>query len=96
MHSPRVVAADDARAALQRLNDYYLKTMCRLIASTPRKLLLTELGLLPVQVFWSQTLPIWNSLAGLLVGSFTTLSVWTTLPMPFRKVLAVILWLTHR
>ena len=38
--------------------------------STPRKLLLTELGLLPLQVFWwRQTLQFWNSLAGLPVGS---------------------------
>ena len=51
MHSPGIAAADDARAALQRLNDYYLRTICRLAPSTPRKLLLTELGLLPLQVF---------------------------------------------
>ena len=41
MHSPRVAAANDARAALQRLNDSYLRTICRLLPSTPRKLLLT-------------------------------------------------------
>ena len=52
MHSPRVAAANDARAALQRLNDYYLWTICRVLSSTPRRLLLTELGLLPLQVFW--------------------------------------------
>ena len=70
MHSPRVAAANDARAALQRLNDYYLRTICRLLPSTPRKLLLAELGLLPLQVFWwRQTLQFWNSLAGLPVGS---------------------------
>jgi hypothetical protein len=70
MHSPRVAAANDARAALQRLNDYYLRTICRLLPSTPRKLLLTELGLLPLQVsWWRQTLQFWNSLAGLPVGS---------------------------
>ena len=45
-NSPRV-AADDARAALQRLNDYYLRTICRLLPSTPRRLRLTKLGLLP-------------------------------------------------
>ena len=70
MHSPRVAAANDARAALQRLNDYYLRTICRLLPSTPRKLLLAELGLLPLQVFWwRQTLQFWNSLAGLPIGS---------------------------
>ena len=38
--------------ALQRLYDYYLRTFCRLSAFTPRKLSLTQLGLLPLQVFW--------------------------------------------
>ena len=70
MHSPRVAAANDARAALQRLNDYYLRTICRLAPTTPRKLLLTELGPLPLQVFWwRQTLHFWNGLAGLPIGS---------------------------
>ena len=70
MHSPRVAAANAARAALQRLNDYYLRTICQLAPFTPRKLLLTELGLLPLQVFWwRQTLHFWNGLAGLPVGS---------------------------
>ena len=52
MHSPCVAAAklNDARAALQRLYDYYLRTVCRLLPSTPRKLILTEVGLLPLQV----------------------------------------------
>ena len=40
MHSPQVAAANDARAALQRLNDYYLRTICRLVPYTPRKLFL--------------------------------------------------------
>ena len=72
MHSPRVrvAAANDARAALQQLNDYYLRTICRLAPSTPCKLLLTELGLLPLQVFWwRQTLQFWHGLAGLPIGS---------------------------
>ena len=71
MHSPRVAAANCARLNLQRLYDYYLRTICDLLPSTPRKLLLAELGLLPLQVFWSrQTLMFWNSLAALPVGSF--------------------------
>ena len=70
MHSPRVAVANDARAALQRLYDYCLRTVCRLSPSTPRKLLLTELGLLPLQVFWwRQTVQFWNSLAVLPAGS---------------------------
>ena len=70
MHSPRTAVANDARAALQRLYDYYLKTICRLLPSAPCRLLLTELGLLPLQLFWwRQTLQFWNSLAVLPVGS---------------------------
>ena len=70
MHSPRVAVAADARAALQRLYDYYLRTICRLLPPTPSKLLLTELGLLPLQVFWwRQTLQFWNGLAALPIGS---------------------------
>ena len=52
MHSPRAAVANNARAALQRLYDYYFRTICPLLLSTPRRLLLTELGLLPLQVFW--------------------------------------------
>ena len=51
MHSPRAAVANDAYAALQRLYDYYLRTIYRLLLSTPRRLLLTELGLLPLRWF---------------------------------------------
>ena len=84
MHSPGVAVANDACAALQRLYDYYLRSICHLSPSTPRRLLLTDLGLLPLEVFsWRQILQLWN----------TTLSVWTALRMPFREVLAI--WLAH-
>ena len=70
MHSPRAAVANDARAALQRLYYYCLRTICRLSPSTPRRLLLIELGLLPSQVvWWRQTLQFWKSLAVLPVGS---------------------------
>ncbi len=71
MHSPRVAAANRARLDLQRLYDYYLRTICGLLPSTPRRMLLVELGLLPLQVlWWRQTLRFWNGLAALPVGSF--------------------------
>ncbi|DBA85352.1 TPA: hypothetical protein ACH3X2_006033 [Trebouxia sp. C0005] len=71
MHSPRVAAANIARLDLQRLYDYYLRTMCGLLPSTRHKMLLLELGLLPLQVLrWQQTLQFWNRLAALPVGSF--------------------------
>ena len=50
MHSPHIAAANDACATLQRLYDYYLRTICHLLPSTPRRLFLIELGLLPLQV----------------------------------------------
>ena len=71
MHSPRVATANRARLDLQRLYDYYLRTICGLLPSTPRRMLLAELGLLPLQVlWWRQTLRFWNGLAALPVGSF--------------------------
>ena len=44
MHNPRVAAANDARAALKRLNDYYLRTICHLLPSTPRRLNTDRVG----------------------------------------------------
>ena len=89
MHSPHVAAANLARLDLQRLYDYYLSTICDLLPSTPRKMLLAELGLLPLQVFWwRQTLKFWNSLA---VGSFYHAVCLDNLKMPLEGVLAICL-----
>ena len=38
MHSPRVAAANRACLDLQRLYDYYLRAICDLLPSTPRKM----------------------------------------------------------
>ncbi|DBA75844.1 TPA: hypothetical protein ACH3X1_010246 [Trebouxia sp. C0004] len=54
MHSPRVAAANRARLDLQRLYDYYLRTICGLLPSTPHRMLFAELGLLPLQLLWWQ------------------------------------------
>ena len=54
MHSPRVAVAIHARLDLQRLYDYYLRTICGLLPSTPCRIALAELGLLPWQVLWWQ------------------------------------------
>lgn len=48
---PRVAAANHARLGLQRLYDYYLRRICDFLPSTSCKILLAELGLLPLQVF---------------------------------------------
>ena len=59
---------------------YYLRTICRLLPSTPPRLLLTELGLLPLQVFWwRRPLQFWKSLAVLPVGS-----LYHTLPVVLK------------
>ena len=69
MHSPRVAAANCARLDLQRLYDYYLRTICGLLPSTPRRMLLAELGLLPLQVlWWRQTLQFWEQLGCIASG----------------------------
>ncbi|DBB04078.1 TPA: hypothetical protein ACH3X1_013131 [Trebouxia sp. C0004] len=62
MHSPRVAAANRAPLELQCLYDYYLRTICGLLPSTPHRMLFAQLGLLPLQVlWWQQTLRFWNS-----------------------------------
>ena len=44
--------------------NYYPRSICRLLPSTPGRLVLTELGLLPLQVFWwRQALQFWIDLA---------------------------------
>ena len=66
IHSWQARQGSAARGPLRQR----VRTICRLLLSTPRRLLLTELGLLPLQVFWwRQTLQFWNSLAVLPVGS---------------------------
>ena len=76
MHSCRAAAAYNAsaRAAfnLQCLNDYYLRTICRLLpyTSNSRKLLLTECPSCFCKCFGGAIIcNVWYSLAGLPVGS---------------------------
>ena len=70
MHSPDAGSAQRARLDLQRVYDFYLRKICGLSSSTPSNMLLTELGLLPLKVFWwRQTLRFWNDIAALPEGS---------------------------
>ena len=49
----------------------FCRVVCGLSSSTLRNILLTELGAVPLQVFWwRQTLRFCNSIAALPVGSF--------------------------
>ncbi len=96
MHSPRAAAANCARLDLRRLYGYYLRTICGLLPSTPRRMLLTELSLLPLQVlWWRQTLRFGTAWLHCQWVPFTTQFAWTILLMPFRGVLAIwpALWL---
>ena len=73
---PSVGHAQPARAAANHthlgLYNYNLRTIRDLLPSTPCKMLLAELSLLLLQVFWwQQTLQFWNSLAALPAGSFS-------------------------
>ena len=62
MHSPSG-AANRARTALRSLYDRYLRHICGVKYATPSAMLLEELGLSPLQVFWwRRTLEFWNRL----------------------------------
>ncbi len=69
MHSPSG-AANRARTALRSLYDRYLRHICGVKYATPSAMLLEELGLSPLQVFWwRRTLEFWSRLAASPVGS---------------------------
>jgi len=69
MHTPRG-AAQRARVALQSIYDRYLRHICGVKYATPSAMLLEELGLSPLQVFWwRRTLEFWNKIAASPVGS---------------------------
>ena len=71
MLSPDAGSAKRARLDLQKVDNFYFRVVCGLSSSTPRSMLLTELGVLPLQVFWwRQTLRFWNNIAALPVDSF--------------------------
>ena len=54
MHSSRVAAGNHARLDLQRLYDYYLRTLCGLLPSTPRRILLQiEFAILSTEYLWA-------------------------------------------
>ncbi len=62
--------AQKARVALQSIYNKYLGHICGVKYATPSAMLLEELGLSPLQVFWwRQTLEFWNKIAASPVGS---------------------------
>ena len=68
MHTP-TGEAKAARTALQSIYDRFLRRICG-VRHTPSTVLLEELALSPLQVFWwQQTLEFWNTIAVSLVGS---------------------------
>ena len=61
--------AKAARAALQSIYDRFLRRICG-VKHAPSTVLLEELALSPLQVFWQQqTLEFWNTIAASPVGS---------------------------
>ena len=69
MHTPRG-EAQKARIALQSIYGRYLRHICGVKYATPSAMLLEELGLTPLQVFWwRRTLEFWNKIAASPVGS---------------------------
>ena len=90
MHTPRG-AAQQARVALQSIYDRYLRHICGVKYATPSAMLLEELGLSPLQVFWwRRTLEFWNKIAASPVGSLfhTILMMLFLLEMVLRTFLA--------
>ena len=68
MHTP-TGEAKAARAALQSIYDRLLRRICG-VRHMPSAMLLGELALSPLQVFWwQQTLEFWNMIAANPVGS---------------------------
>ena len=68
MHTP-TGEAKAARAALQSICDRFLRHICG-VKHAPSAVLLEELALSPLQVFWwQQTLEFWNTIAASPVGS---------------------------
>ena len=64
MHSPNAALANKSRTDLQRIYTRRLRHICGVKFATPSAMLLAELGLLPLQVFWwQQTLQFYNKLA---------------------------------
>ncbi len=64
MHSPTTGTAKTARSNLQSIYDRHLRRICGVKYATPSAMLLEELGLSPLQVFWwQQTMEFWNRIA---------------------------------
>ena len=71
MHSQRTYSANSARSQLQHLYEQYLRRICRLSPSVPAAMLLCELNLLPLKVFWwRQCLCFWDKLVAVPLDSF--------------------------
>ena len=64
MHSPQAALANKARADLEQTYAKFLRRVCGVRSNTPSAMLLTELGLTSLKVFWwQQTLHFFNKIA---------------------------------
>ena len=84
MHTP-IGEAKAARAALQSIYDRVLRHICE-VRHAPSAVLLEELALSPLQIFWwQQTLEFWNMIAASPVGSLSTRCYLTTFMVLFMR-----------
>ena len=92
MHSPQVAATKRRRLEIQRLHGYFLRQICDLSPSTPHRILLVELGLLPLEVYGGSS-PCSSGTAWLfcLWGPCITPFCWTILLKHFA--IAPAMWL---
>ena len=71
MHSLGAPLANKARIGLERMYTQFLRCICAVRSNTPSAMLLTELGLSSLKVFWwKHTLEFFNKLATSTAGSF--------------------------
>ena len=98
MHSQRTSSANSARTQLQHLYQLYVRRICHLSPSVPAAMLLSELDLLPLRVFWwRQCLWSWNKIVATLLDSCHETVLLDNLPDAVRFVYAIFLalWLLH-
>lgn len=70
MHSPHAATVNSTRASLEQVYAKILRRICGVRCNTPAAMLLTELGLSPLKVFWwQQTLHFYNKLVACPTGS---------------------------
>ena len=85
MHSPRAALAKKALSDSEQIYSKYLRHTCGVKYATLSAMLLEQLSLSPLQVYWWQRiLMFFNKLAASPVGSLSHLTVFDNLPEAFH------------